>query len=767
MSFVGKNGKSSMHSTYKVLGDMRRAQLIMSFGMGSIVNMPDCTAIIATPERWYTGNCYRLNDATLERLLGVNYFLEPPFTEDKEEKKPYDIPAYRFPLMHFCPQCGALRQFDKFSNDSKYICSKCEKKIVPSRFVSACINGHLEDFPYAWWVHTDDKGHIIEKYSESKGCSLYNYNSDLNIEFTNTSGGLDGIIIKCNKCKAMRSMEGSMSKGALNGYRCQGNRPWIKQKDPVRCKAKLWGTQRGGSNLYFPVTESALTIPPWSSNIAELIDKQWISILNAYENQPRDKFEIFIELMFGKFIEKNVCTLDELLEYIEKKYEGKSNKYNKQSVYEDEYRMLCIGNYNAIGDNNFRISASKVPDILKPYLEKLVKVHSLREIMALRGFRRINPNPPGEDYDPDKAKPEDKFYGYNQANGYTPLTEEPEVDWLPAIALKGEGIFLQFKENVIRKWELKNVEHYSLMKNRLKASTLKCDNFSPRYVLLHTISHLLIRQLSLECGYANASLRERIYSTFNNDGSKNMCGILIYTSASDTDGSLGGLVRQAGTSEFASIFLNMLEEASWCSSDPVCIESMAQGMEGLNYSACHACTLLPETSCERKNSLLDRSAIVGALDNPILGLFCKIILNDLECNPYEEDDQSLIQKPVPVFDLDTSKNLTGTKYHDIWLFYSYKAKDIKEKSFAKNCAEKEMLFQDKEKPLENVKIILNDMPELNGFDCVCDMFWQKSKVLYFRVDHREIYEACLNRGYQCFYGGDENLSPEIISNALS
>lgn len=133
------------------------------------------------------------------------------------------------------------------------------------------------------------------------------------------------------------------------------------------------------------------------------------------------------------------------------------------------------------------------------------------------------------------------------------------------------------------------------MKNRLEESNVECENFSPRYVLLHTLAHLLIRQLSVECGYSGASIKERIYSTYP-DSDHKMAGILLYTSSSDSDGSLGGLVRNGLPDTFEMIFRNMLQEASWCSSDPICIESKAQGYDSLNYAACHACTLLPETS---------------------------------------------------------------------------------------------------------------------------------------------------------------------------
>ena len=162
------------------------------------------------------------------------------------------------------------------------------------------------------------------------------------------------------------------------------------------------------------------------------------------------------------------------------------------------------------------------------------------------------------------------------------------------------------------------------MQERLRQSNIGCENFSARYVLLHTLSHLLIRQLSLECGYSGASIKERIYSTWPGS-SEVMAGILLYTSSSDSDGSLGGLVRQGHPNEFEKIFRNMLQDAFWCSSDPICIQSKAQGYDSLNFAACHACTLLPETSCEMRNCLLDRASISGTLEDRDKGFFGQLL----------------------------------------------------------------------------------------------------------------------------------------------
>jgi len=138
---------------------------------------------------------------------------------------------------------------------------------------------------------------------------------------------------------------------------------------------------------------------------------------------------------------------------------------------------------------------------------------------------------------------------------------------------------------------------------------------TPRFLLVHTLAHMLINQWALECGYPAASLRERIYV------SDSMAGLLLYTATSDSAGSLGGVVAQSKAERLAASLLDGLGQAAWCSGDPLCIEADAQGVDSLNLAACHACVLLPEVSCEEMNLFLDRAMLVGTIDAPSLGYF--------------------------------------------------------------------------------------------------------------------------------------------------
>ena len=601
-------GKKGMYDKKKVVGKLRMTQLVTTFGSGSIVDMPDYSVIIAATDYWNNKSPV-LHEPNLEKLLNVSYFREPYVSDNSSDKMQPDIPAFRFPLMHFCPSCGRLMPYWGFGDDSGHVCQKCKKNIVPSRFVAACVNGHLEDFPYKWWVH----------YGNLASCPAYEKDDKLKISFSDETGGLDSIIITCTACGKSRSMAGSLSRDALKGYHCKGKRPWIGLKkehnDPKPCSAKLRGLQRGASNVYFSQTVSALTIPPWSNKINQKIDEDWDNIREYLQSNPDEKsLKATMKMHFGDFLDENsLYTVNDIVREISRRQQDEQvdSDYTQQKLYEDEYKVFGLRNYEQPDDVQFRIESTEVPETLSEYLEDIILVKRLREVLALKGFRRITPEKP--------ETSDEIFQGYDLPEDCVPLSEKP-LNWYPGIEMLGEGIFIKLNEKKLSAWEQANKDYYSMMEERLQHSNVSCENFSARYVLLHTLSHLLIRQLSIECGYSGAAIKERIYSTYP-DSTQQMAGILLYTSSSDADGSLGGLVRNGLPETFESVFQNMLEAASWCSSDPICIESTAQGYDSLNYAACHACTLLPETSCEKRNCLLDRGAVVGSVFDRSRGFF--------------------------------------------------------------------------------------------------------------------------------------------------
>ena len=493
--------KDKSNKPKKIVGRLRKAQLITTFGNGAIANMPDYSIIIAGSNYW-NPRSPKINEPNLERMLRVNHFKEPLVSDSQDNIIKPDIPAFRFPYFHFCPKCGLLMPYWNFGSEGKRFCKKGHAKtnIVPTRFMAACVNGHLEDFPYDWWVHNGN----------FKNCPAEKREGHLRMIFSDNTGGLDHIVIKCTACEKTRTMAGCMHKDALKGYHCRGKRPWLGSKfehnDPVACTAQLRTTQRDASNVYFSLTASALTIPPWSNKLHQNINAQWEHLEPILNSTPDPTFLLksLIPVYFKDFLQN--YEVDEILSEIMKIFHKDTTiKYTKQNLFEDEYKVFCVGDYDREDDSQFKIVRSTVPDFLKDFIDDIVMAKRLREVLALRGFRRLIPEAPDSE--------DSRFNGYHIDGDCVPLSDE-KLNWLPAIEMLGEGIFIRLNENKLHSWETENDHHYSQMKQRLNKSNLEIENFSARYVLLHTLSHLLIRQISLECGYSSAALKERIYSTY-------------------------------------------------------------------------------------------------------------------------------------------------------------------------------------------------------------------------------------------------------------
>jgi hypothetical protein len=202
-------------------------------------------------------------------------------------------------------------------------------------------------------------------------------------------------------------------------------------------------------------------------------------------------------------------------------------------------------------------------------------------------------------------------------------------DWIPAGEVHGEGIFIVFDESVVSQWELREAvkTRSESLENGHRgwrnSKKLDPDVGYPgvRYAMLHTFAHLLIRELALECGYNAASIRERIYAKKDDD--RSMAGVLLYTAAADADGTLGGLVELGKKEHLGRLMEQALKRAEICSSDPLCAEHNPGHDRSLHAAACHACTFVAETSCERGNRYLDRALLVGTMDTSDAAFFAR------------------------------------------------------------------------------------------------------------------------------------------------
>lgn len=277
----------------------------------------------------------------------------------------------------------------------------------------------------------------------------------------------------------------------------------------------------------------------------------------------------------------------------------------------EEYVAFCKDGQEGTPKVNLLVRSYSIQDygpVVRPHFSRIALLDKLRETRAFVGFSRLYATPSFD------------------ANKRWKLISRDRANWLPAIVVRGEGIFLVFDQSRLSNWESR---HGSFHRTRLTAVNqnlqaqarrrqVVATDASPKFVLLHTFAHLLISQLTFDCGYGSSSLRERIYFS---DEHPQMHGILIYTAAGDSEGTMGGLVQMGEPGILERTVARALDRARWCSSDPVCIESPGQGPDNCNLGACHSCALLPETSCEQQNRLLDRAMLIGTLDRPETGYF--------------------------------------------------------------------------------------------------------------------------------------------------
>ncbi len=583
--------------------------MITTFGPGALINLEQGTFIAMGIDSWpNTGNKDILRDERLQKQLNVKYFRQPPSSEEF----PKGLPYRRFPRWLFCPKCRLLKTYEKWTiNDTRKFltqprCNICRKGLVPMSFLVACRKGHLDDFPWVWWVH------------RGEGCSP---DPTLKYDTSLAGAGLSGSKIRCMQCDAKpRSMQGAFDPDIFTDT-CRGAMPWSKENNTEKCGERIVTVQRGGSNVYFPRIASSITIPPYTDTLFESIQETdyWRALTTAegiLENDQtiKNKFLEEIAKQIGRSfdeVKKCVNQMSELLE--------SSGTQTEEDYRFDEYQAFH-GKFDTSSSNKYDfdvVSAKTSEDYAHYGIENIFLVRSLREIRALVGFTRLRP----QETDTELIEGEE-----HDVSELVSLTDRPNhpATWKPAVEVRGEGIFIALDSKKIKSWAenkfvIKRIEQMN--KNYEISCKRRKINFKPvtaKYVLLHTFSHLLIRQLSFESGYSGASLRERIYCDSSGDENK-MQGVLIYTAEGDADGTLGGLVRQANPERFASVLESMAETSGWCANDPLCIESSGQGFESLNMSACYACALLPETSCEVFNKFLDRALLVGTPTQPEFG----------------------------------------------------------------------------------------------------------------------------------------------------
>jgi hypothetical protein len=512
----------------------------------------------------------------------------------------------RFPASLFCNKAKCRKivtkwNEQKFGNpDGKPICPYCgsEGSLVPMRFVTACRAGHLNDVPWGRWVR-----------HEKVGCQSPS-GMELRVGAGGT-GGLESLLIHCPDCKGERDLSQIVAKDAMKsvGAKCLGRHPW-RYEENAQCSEALEVLQRGATNLYYPVTASALSLEvvgdeePEEESIRDKEDYKFLAQVAEGQLVGGNFVPPHLRKPIELLAQKYGVTFDRILELLQSEGAGESDAeeengdWNESEVLAEEWTFLKSGVARNFRSGDLVSAESDVPRFRgKSPFDRVLLLHRLREVRAFLGFRRVEPS--AALVSPEAGRP---------------MQGRP---WYPAVEVFGEGLFLSLDEAWVADWERRLQAHPAeLDRISVLERTRRDENFwflptvTPRMIALHTLSHALMRQLVFESGYSSSALRERIYS------GPGMAGILVYTADGDSEGSLGGLVRQGQPNRLGDTIRLSLDKVVWCSADPVCSETAGQGLGGFNRAACHACSLVPETSCTTSNTLLDRGLLLGRENMP-------------------------------------------------------------------------------------------------------------------------------------------------------
>jgi len=592
------------------VGDLRPSQLMHAFGVGSVVDLPYLSVMVMGLEDWPAARSIEIREERLLRAvrqqLGaqVARLLAPPTPPESSSQtwNPFDeesrigVPVAPFPRWVVCPYCRLLAPLssglfefkpEPYRPDrARFVHASCKRPgqppaVLPARFLIACDRGHLDDFPWLEFVHkgpTTCKGPL--KFLEM-----------------GASGEAADVQVKCDACETSEVMAKAFTEEARRLMpACRGRRPHLRDFDPDGCTQQVKSILLGASNSWFPMVLSALSIPSGAGKLDQLLEQQW----SAFES-VKDSSALEALRRFGVLREFAEFTDDQIWEALQRMREGDAGQdQDSNDLKAPEWAIFS--NPDALRNTrDLQLRPVAPPPRYQPYFERVVLVERLREVRSLIGFTRIDT--PSEDAQTARA----------------PLSRG-SPHWVPSAEIRGEGIFLQFSEAAISTWVARCglLDQQFLAAHQRWRSTRGMDPMlgypGLRYVLLHSLAHALIRQFSLECGYATASLRERIYSGSTPEGGP-MAGVLIYTAAQDSEGTMGGLVSLGETTNLEGHLDQSLEGLELCTSDPLCAESTPEReFLSLHGAACHACLFAPETSCERGNRYLDRSVLVETVE---------------------------------------------------------------------------------------------------------------------------------------------------------
>ncbi len=596
-------------------GSIRQSQLITTYGPGAMVDLPHHSVIVSGLEEWSFGDARQpiFEDrlvSKLEALLevkGLSLFAPP--TEPKDpHAAPTGITGWQFPEWF-------VAQYEEWRGsyparplvhrrglvNERYVAPDRKRlPVVPVRFVQGCVNGHISDIDWYRFVHE----------SSQEPCRR-----PLWMQERGTSGDLADVFVAC-ECGKVRSMGVAAVRGADTLGFCRGLRPWLGPVASERCGGEEGKPQpnrlllRSASDAYFSQVLRVISIPDRDAELKMAVDKVWEDFLQYVEGLDDLKRERKKAKVFGALEgHPDVGVLAE----IERRKGGSAA--SPKSIKQVEIETL-LASGDQIGEDapeGADFYARRLPvgnaGVLKA-VERVVLLDRLREVMALVGFTRFEAAAP--DIDGELSLEVRR----------APLARE--LSWLPAVENRGEGFFIAFRPEAIEDWQQRPAVRrhgerllagFEVWQQRHTLGQKLAFPGLP-YILLHSLSHLLLTAVSLECGYSASSIRERIYA--GDSG----YGILLYTGSADAEGTLGGLVEAGRRLE--RHLRSALDLGRLCSNDPVCAQHQPDNVQEerfLHGAACHGCLLITEPSCERRNQFLDRALVVPTVEELGVELF--------------------------------------------------------------------------------------------------------------------------------------------------
>jgi Domain of unknown function (DUF1998) len=606
------------------------SQLLLTYGPGAMMDLPENAVLVAGLQDWdYKGSSWKPVEeerlvALLKQQLGAKLspsfsgLRHPPmFDEERRDSNAPGVAVRLFPcwfLVNEAPSnvpavasAGATpanekrRRMVEFSEldvtgggKLSYTGTGSKVGVNPIRFVGACTKGHLQDIQWRYLTHRGrDQSCRKPLYWVERGVS--SDPSDISVQCT---------------CGATISMA-DLYKPQFLG-KCQCHSPWLTPRRDANeaCADDLRLLPRSATNTYFPQTVTVISLTKANDKLRQTIaeNRTTIDSIRALPNfvdvlraipQMRDAFKDFSN--------------EEILKALSDGGGGGGNPNEDPRI--AEFDMMATG-ARVIGSDGARsffyaetlpLAALELQPPWDAFLKGVVRVHRLREVTCLYGFTRLEPPP---------TSGEDELDEIQLAVNGADLARN--VDWLPAIEQFGEGIFLHVAPEFLKRWlESKEIVAKAASLREREQRDAERFNRPPKhrgagYWALHSLSHAFMAELALECGYPLSSLKERIYSS--GPAQADRFGILIYTSTAGGQGTLGGLSNMAD--RVGELLARATKRLALCSNDPICAEH-SEGSEEypLQGAACHACLLVPETSCEARNTRLDR----GLLTRTVLG----------------------------------------------------------------------------------------------------------------------------------------------------